>query len=85
LSFYTLTNKLLQLDLGFESCYLIILGIIAYIFSQSLAVIHQTYLEYFEKFEKFKKWSIIRKRVNVLLSFIFITLFFLSLVGSLKI
>jgi len=82
LTFCILTNKLFQLNLGFENYYLIILGIISYIFSHILVFKNKTYLEYFEKFEK---WSLIRKRVNVFLSFIFIILVFLSLIGSLKI
>ena len=82
LTFCILTNKLLQLNLGFENYYLIVLGVIAYIFSHILVFKNKTYLEYFEKFEK---WSLIRKRVNVFLSFIFIILVFFSLIGSLKI
>tara|TARA_B100000809_G_C14863425_1_gene432779 strand:- start:127 stop:633 length:507 start_codon:yes stop_codon:yes gene_type:complete len=82
LTICVLTNKLLQLNLDFENYYLIILGVIAYIFSHLLVFKNKTYLDYFEKFEK---WSLIRKRVNIFLSFIFIILVFLSLIGSLKI
>ena len=77
-----LTNKLFQLNLNFENYYLIILGIFSYLFSHLLVFKNETYLDYFEKFEK---WSLIRKRVNVFLSFIFIVLVFLSLIWSLKI
>ena len=82
LTFCILTNKLFQLNLDFENYYLIILGIIAYIFSHLLVFKNETYLDYFEKFEK---WSLVRKRMNVFLSFTFISLVFLSLIGSLKI
>jgi hypothetical protein len=82
LTFCILANKLFQLNLEFENFYLVILGIIAYIFIHLLVYKNETYLDYFEKFEK---WSLFRKRVNVFLSFIFIILVFLSLIWSLNI
>ena len=77
-----ISNKLFELNLGFETYYIIILGVIAYVISHFLVFKNDTYLDYFEKFEK---WSLNKKRVNVFLSFIFIILVFLSLIGSLNI
>ena len=81
LTFCIIANNLFQLNVGFEPYYIIILGIIAYIISHFLVFKNEIYLDYFEEFES---WSPNKKRMNIFLSFIFIIIVFLSLIGSLN-